>query len=231
MASTVHPCHTPGLGAWDQVNCYCERAGDPAFWAEPLNALSNLAFIVAALMAYTDFRTARPPQGQVAIMGLILLMMVVGTGSFLFHTFATRWAGAADVAPIGLFIFAYVALAYRWFVGLHAAAAFAVAVAVTVATFAMPPWFNGSALYFPAIAILIATAVFLYARSHAAAPLLLSAAAMFTISLTFRTIDRTAMACGPHTIGSHWGWHLLNAVTLYLLVRAAIQNPPAARER
>ena len=29
------------------VTIYCERAGD-AFWAEPLNALTNLAFLLAA---------------------------------------------------------------------------------------------------------------------------------------------------------------------------------------
>ena len=38
--------------AWsDQVFSYCERGGAPGFWAEPLNALSNGAFIITGLIA------------------------------------------------------------------------------------------------------------------------------------------------------------------------------------
>ena len=29
---------------WSKVYSYCERGGDPGFWAEPLNAISNGAF-------------------------------------------------------------------------------------------------------------------------------------------------------------------------------------------
>ena len=36
---------------WGKVYSYCERGGDPTFWAEPLNAISNGAFIVAGLFA------------------------------------------------------------------------------------------------------------------------------------------------------------------------------------
>ncbi len=30
---------------------YRERSGDPAFWAEPMNALTNASFIIAAAFA------------------------------------------------------------------------------------------------------------------------------------------------------------------------------------
>jgi hypothetical protein len=32
------------------VDLYCERT-DPSFWAEPINALSNLSFLLAAWLA------------------------------------------------------------------------------------------------------------------------------------------------------------------------------------
>jgi hypothetical protein len=35
---------------WGKVYSYCERGGDPTFWAEPLNAISNGAFIIAVLI-------------------------------------------------------------------------------------------------------------------------------------------------------------------------------------
>ena len=37
------------------VDLYCERTG-PEYWAEPLNALSNLAFIAAGLWFLVKFR-------------------------------------------------------------------------------------------------------------------------------------------------------------------------------
>lgn len=226
--AVVHPCRTPGLGAWDQIGCYCERALNPAFWAEPLNALSNLAFIFAALMAYADYRATRPERGDPVIVFLILWTMVIGVGSFLFHTYATLWARVADVVPIGVFIFAFVLVAYRWFVGLNWLLALGVAVLVTAATFTMPPWFNGSALYAPALLMLIVTGVLLKARGHGAANWIFAAAAVFVISLTFRTIDRSELVCGMHLVGTHWAWHTLNAVVLYLLLRSLIEDPPAA---
>lgn len=226
--AVVQPCHTPGLAPWDQVGCYCERALDPAFWAEPLNALSNLAFMFAAVMAYVDYRATSPARGDPVIVFLIIWMMVIGAGSFLFHTFATSWALLADVVPIGVFVFAFVLMAYRWLIGLSWLLALGVAVAVTVATFAMPPWFNGSALYGPALLMLAATCIWLWLRGNGAAKWLVSATIVFAVSLTLRTIDRTDLVCGMHQIGTHWAWHTMNAVVLYLLLRALIENPPAA---
>jgi hypothetical protein len=34
---------------FDPIDAYCERLG-PGLWAEPLNAVTNLAFIVAAVI-------------------------------------------------------------------------------------------------------------------------------------------------------------------------------------
>jgi hypothetical protein len=225
--TVVHPCHTPGLALWDQVDCYCERALNPAFWAEPLNAVSNLAFMLAAVMAYADYRATSPKRGDPVIIFLIIWMMVIGAGSFLFHTFATSWARIADVVPIGVFVFAFVLMAYRWLIGLNWLLALAVAIAVTVATFAMPPWFNGSALYGPALLMLVVTCLWLWLRGNGAAKWLLSATIVFAVSLTLRTIDRTDLVCGVHQIGTHWAWHTLNAVVLYLLLRALIDDSSA----
>lgn len=228
VEAVVHPCQTLGLAPWDQIGCYCERALNPDFWAEPLNAISNLAFMLAAVMAYADYRATSPNRGDPVIVFLIIWMMVIGAGSFLFHTFATRWALLADVVPIGVFVFAFVLMAYRWLIGLSWPLALAVAVALTVATFAMPPWFNGSALYGPVLLMLGVTCVLLLLRGNKAGKWLLSATALFAVSLALGTIDRTDPVCGLHQIGTHWSWHTLNAVVLYLLLRALIDHPPAA---
>ena len=225
----VQPCGTPGVGWWDKVGCYCERGMDPSLWAEPLNAFSNVAFFIAALMAYTHLRAARPASADRLFLALILLTMVVGAGSFLFHTFATRWAAAADVIPIGLFVLAYGGLAVRRFLGRPAWVAVLVAAVVTAATFLMPRGLNGSTLYLPALVLLAATAILLWRRGHRIWPWMAGATAVFLLSLTLRTLDRTAFICGAHAVGSHWAWHVLNGLTLYMLLRAAIDSGRGAQ--
>ncbi|MGI9383669.1 MAG: ceramidase domain-containing protein [Methyloligellaceae bacterium] len=227
----VHACNSPGLDAWAQVDCYCERAGDPGFWAEPFNALSNVAFLIAAVMAWLYLRQRGMARGRGFVLCLILLVAVIGAGSFLFHTLATRWAAAADVLPIAVFIFAYAVLAYRRYVGASSLVAFGIALVVTTATFTMPPLFNGSLLYGPALFVLAGTAVLLSALRHPAGRLLWVATGVFAVSLTLRTVDRIPSLCEPFQIGTHFAWHLLNALTLYLLLRAAIENPPGEISR
>src|SRR5512141_1988540 len=94
------------------IDLYCERF-DPSFWAEPVNALSNVAFFVAAWAAFRLWR--REGDGDRAILALILVVVAVGLGSFAFHTLATHGAMLLDVGPIGFFIFGYVLLALRRF--------------------------------------------------------------------------------------------------------------------
>src|ERR1700719_1867743 len=88
LANTM-PWSTP-------VDLYCERA-DPSFWAEPVNALTNAAFLVAALLAFLEWhRGTRRDMAQLALIGVVAL---VGLGSFLFHAIATRGAALFDVIP------------------------------------------------------------------------------------------------------------------------------------
>lgn len=226
----MHGCGAPALGAWDQVNCYCERALDPGFWAEPLNAVSNIAFLVAALMAYTDLRAARNREGSGAIVGLVLLVMLIATGSFLFHTLATKWARLADIIPITAFIFAYFMLALHRLVGLNRLVAFVLAVAVAVLSNFMPPWLNGSFGYAPALLSMLIVGLVLVTHEHAAGAWILTAGGIFAVSLVLRTIDG-GVGCfllppgadsPTFALGTHPLWHILNAIVLYLLLRALI---------
>ena len=75
----------------DAIDAYCERS-DPSFWAEPVNAVTNLAFVLAGLWAW------RRTSGLGRVLSVVL--MAIGVGSFLFHTVAEAWSGLADVLPI-----------------------------------------------------------------------------------------------------------------------------------
>jgi hypothetical protein len=219
---------------WSQkVFAYCERGADAAFWAEPLNALSNLAFFVAAFASLALWLAQPPARRGAAEALLVLLVLAIGTGSFLFHTLATKWAAVADTVPIGIFMVVYVVYALRRFVGLPWWAV-ALGSAVFIAT--LPPssmvrcdggpCFNGSVAYVPAFLTLLVVGGALAARRHPAAANLVLGACLFAASLTLRTVDKSlcpaTLVPGLGTVGTHFLWHVANGLLLYLLVRAAI---------
>ncbi|MEH6453235.1 MAG: ceramidase domain-containing protein [Psychromonas sp.] len=81
----------------NNLNIYCERLG-PELLAEPINLLTNIAFLLAALLLS---KLSSSPNKNIS--NLIYLLFVIGIGSMLFHSFATPWARFMDVLPILLF--------------------------------------------------------------------------------------------------------------------------------
>jgi hypothetical protein len=223
----------------DQIFAYCERGTDPGFWAEPLNAISNAAFLVAAAFAYRQWkRTSRGNAGAIEL-ALVGLVLAIGIGSFVFHTLATRWARIADTGPIGVFMLAYLAYALRRYVGCRpivvaaALAAFLGLAALSAsATCGGRACVNGSLGYLPALLALAVVGIAVARRGHPAGRALLQASGVFAVSLLFRSID---MAACPGTLiqpgwrsGTHAAWHVLNAVVLYILLVAAVRHGTAA---
>ncbi len=227
---------------------YCERGGDPSFWAEPVNAWTNLAFIAAGAASLWCARR-RPPGGHgLGLNFLIATVFVIGAGSFLFHTLATPRAVLADVVPIGVFMLVYLAYALRQFLCWNVAFTLAgVAAFFGVQQIAealhcapggigfiagMPPGqsgacLNGSLGYLPALAVMAAVGAVLAFRRHPAGLWLAAAAGVFAVSLTFRTYDRawcSLVTIEGRATGTHFLWHLMNALTLFLLLIAAIRH-------
>lgn len=226
------------------IFAYCERGRDASFWGEPLNAATNAAFIAAAL--YALWRQQRRPAADRTADGylLIALLIAIGIGSFLFHTYATASMAMADVVPIMAFIVIYLIFALTRFVGMAPGLALVVTGAFVYgaqmlrglrcdAPLAMRydgaagACFNGSISYVPALGALLVVGAYLRLRGHPAALSLLSAGGIFAVSLTLRTLDPalcSATEVGGYRIGTHFAWHLLNGVTLGILVLAAIAH-------
>jgi hypothetical protein len=213
------------------IDLYCERVG-PSFWAEPVNALSNLAFLIAAFTAFGLWR--REGKGDRAILALIIVVTAVGLGSFAFHTLATRGAMLLDVTPIGIFIYGYFLLALRRFLLLSWPTSLALLIgfiALSLGLASLPrEVLNGSSGYFPALAALIVFGWLL--RGHGVGQAMLIAAGLFIMSLTFRIVDLDVCAAWP--LGTHFLWHILNAVVLYAVLRGAVaerQRPLSQESR
>lgn len=204
------------------IDLYCERL-DPSFWAEPVNALTNVAFFVAAWAAFRLWR--RNGHGDRAILALILVVVAVGLGSFAFHTLATRGAMLLDVGPIGVFIFGYVLLALRRFLALSwplALGVFAgfIALSLGLAVGVPRTVLDGSAGYFPALAVLFA--IGWPQRARVLGRALLVAGVLFAASIALRISDLPL--CGAFPLGTHFLWHILNAAVIYAVLYGAISE-------
>jgi hypothetical protein len=201
-----------------RVDGYCERIG-PGLFAEPLNAVSNLAFLLAS--AYLIARLRKPGRPEARL--LPVLLGVVGLCSLSFHTFATRATAALDSLSILVFILVGVVLLTRRGLGVRPSRAWLAAPAFLV--FAVAVDVTGVSLggYLPALVVLAGLAIALHDR------LLGAAAVVFTVSLTLRTLDEPL--CDRFPIGTHWLWHCLNAVVLLLVairVDRYVPQPDAA---
>lgn len=210
---------------------YCERAQNPEFWAEPWNAVTNGAFIVAALICFLIARRQDRLDGPV--LWLTGLIATIGVGSFLFHTYATVWAAIADVAPIGIFILSYFTISMRCYVGLSWAKSLLltlgfigalVAVSWVVNTL-LRDLIGGSVSYVPALIALFVVGFWLRLRGHPAGNWMMAAAGIFVLSLTFRALDHPhGPICEHFHTGTHLFWHIFNGVVLGTLTYAVIRH-------
>jgi hypothetical protein len=192
--------------------------------------VSNAAFLIAAAVAYRDWRSQ---DHDVAALLLIVVLALIGFGSFAFHTLATRGAALLDIIPIALFIHGYLYVALRRFVGFGIVLSLVLVAAFFASTQVMAAvqprgLLNGSVGYLPALAAMLV--IGWSVRSGPDGQALLGAGGVFAVSLTFRTVD--LWVCDGLTIGTHAAWHVLNAVMLYWLLHAVIsQRQPSGRER
>jgi hypothetical protein len=201
------------------VTEYCERTS-AQFWAEPLNAVSNLAFLVVAGLIAWRLRDRGRHYWDVWL--LAGLTAAVGVGSFLWHTLATPWSQWADVIPIGLFVDVFL-LSFLVRVtrlgGPGVVIAFLLYQLINYVVQAHLPgdWLNGSVYYLPTLAALLVITVYCGVFVRQSAPYLFAMVVLFTVSLVLRSVD--AAICAGFPPGTHFAWHLLNAGVLYLAMR------------
>lgn len=208
---------------------YCERI-DPGYWAEPVNAITNAAFVVAAIWAWRLAARAGDRGAQV----LAVILGLIGIGSYLFHTHAQVWSLWADVVPIQVFILVYVHLAtvrffgLPWWGGVLAAVAFVPYAALTARGLAsIVGSLNGSIGYVPVPILIAGYAAALWRRRPEAARGLAVGAGILVVSLVFRSLDRSV--CEAFPLGTHFMWHVLNAVMLGWMIRVMVRDRESVR--
>jgi hypothetical protein len=190
-------------------------------FAEPLNAVSNVSFLLAAWAAWV--LASRTGALSAGIRVLIALAASVGVGSILWHTVPTMLTLVLDIVPILIFIMWFIWLYARNVIGLQPVFAGASAVAFLLATLLAIPFsgvLHGAIVYTPGLIVTLVLGVF-HAREQTSARFtLLAAAGVYLAALFFRTIDNEV--CPVLPIGTHFLWHLLIGLVTYLAMRSMI---------
>lgn len=208
------------MHSWNTyIDGYCERL-EPGFWSEPLNAVTNLAFIIAAFVAARWLGGGRHAQTRV----LVAILAAIGVGSFLFHTFATRWAAMSDVVPIAMFVLYFLYLSNRYFLGLNVVPAFLAtllffpyAPAATYGVAWVFPFIGGSAAYVSIALLIFIYAVLLARKMPDVSRGLLLGGCLLMVSIGFRIAD--GRICDSFPQGTHMFWHIINAVMLAWMIQ------------
>lgn len=219
------------------IDLYCERTG-PKIWSEPLNAVSNASFLLAAIWAY---RTAKARDAlHWTIIAAISLVSMISVGSFLFHTQANVWSELTDVIPIWTFVVWFMILSIHYQTGAKNLKRTVGIVLGSVAIIGTIIWMlgsdvttdpnvaevgdglNGSSQYFPAVIALFVFTIVMLVKKDAGRWWVLAAAITFTVSLIFRTVD--LWVCPSFIIGTHFFWHIFNGLMIALLLQGLIRH-------
>ena len=141
--------------------------------------------------------------------------------------FATRWALVLDVVPIFLFQLSYLWLYSREIIKMGYGYAGGLLAGFLVAAYfgrQFPHILNRSLIYAPALLLILGLGIYHCRTQKYERFGLLAAAGVFLVGVLFRTIDNAI--CPSFPVGTHFLWHLLIPVAIYLLVRGLLLNLP-----
>ena len=199
------------------MSTYCE-SGMGLFYTQPINTISNIALLIAAYFAYQLIKTNNINNRTIKILPLILA--VTGIGSMFWHGMPNLLTNFADTLPLSAFVLVSLfflldkLMKKRRFVW-QILLAFILVEAPFI--FHILPSLNG---FLPYLIVLVFGVFVFYGLIKKYKTLTSDLAiiiALFAIAFIFRTIDYTV--CPVLSMGTHFIWHILNALVLYLLIR------------
>ncbi|MEM6749476.1 MAG: hypothetical protein AAF612_03305 [Planctomycetota bacterium] len=211
-------------GWFAPIDAYCERVGAGLF-DEPLNAITNFAFLVGAVYLWRRSK-ADPHPGESRMLAVLLFLL--GLGSLAFHTWAVRLTAILDTLGIVVFVTAFLVVAARRVMGWSARGAGGVIAGWVALSIGMGSICGGATCaYLPSVASAGLLGLVTRRARPTASKLFFVACGVLVASLVFRAIDLPLCELNPH--GTHFLWHLCNAVTLCgrALARACAESEAA----
>lgn len=209
------------------IGYYCGRFG-PGLWGEPLNSLSNFAFVIGAVIAFWFWRSRQNSDPWQLL--LFAPAAAIGFGSFAFHSHPTPATLVIDLVPIQIFGLAALAYVCLRFFSLGAIKT----VLLLLAFFLVrqlwvrsvnPGLLGGGITHVPTVLMLLGFGVALKLARAPLAKFLFFACGAYVAALLARSWDLNL--CSELPIGLHWLWHLLTATAASLVICGVALNQPS----
>ena len=199
---------------------YCERVGDE-FYSEPVNAISNIAFFVSAFFVYRLLKKNNIK--HFSYWFLFALLLLVGTGSLLYHTFRNPFTLALDAIPIYIFFLTFIYVLLERLTKSRSIAAFLLAgffVVQILASYTFPTFLSGSIRHVVNGITFFGLIFWLHKKYARLDPYVIAAFFVYILAIVFRSIDNSICSMVP--IGTHFLWHIFNATAVYFAIRALL---------
>ena len=203
------------------IDMYCERTHHGII-SEPMNLATNMGFLIAAVVMWYRAKTIK------ACRILSIMLASIGIASALHHSFAQTWAALIDVISITVFVFTYLFLANRDYLGLSVNYSILVMILFLPITLILNNYllnfvFLGDSVgYMPILLLIGAYGLILRNKLPKVSNGLLIGFYALAISLAFRTIDQTF--CSQWPVGTHFMWHIVNAIMLAWVIEVYYQS-------
>jgi hypothetical protein len=201
---------------------YCERL-DASFWAEPVNAITNFLFILFAIVIFIRNKKSNDDKNTKRELNVLsALLVLIGLGSFSFHTYANRLTEMFDILGIIFFVITYLFFVLKRAFSFSTLKRIVIIVGLFIVTIVLSAIipdsiFNGSHIYFPVLAMFLWIVVGMKTKRPKYFSDVRLALIVFFISIVFRTLD--SLICDLVPLGTHFLWHSLNAIMFYILLR------------
>jgi len=197
------------------LTMYCERGLATGLISEPINTITNLAFLVFGYMAYRLFK-----EKGVTNRGILMLPYLfgsIGLGSLFFHTWRNTTTVIFDAVPIYLFIlFALFLLLKKLFRSSHAIMILFIFIIIEISLSAYVPkdLLNGSIRHVVAWVFISVVAYFAYKKYKwiIKTPLVFLLV-FYAVGIFFRSMDMELCSFIP--TGTHFMWHICTAIAGY----------------
>ncbi len=201
---------------------YCEQAAFSGIF-EPLNGITNFAFIIAGILLLLRLR--KKSIQSLAARTLAVMLICVGIGSLAWHTYRNDFTFWIDTIPIYLFV-----VYYLWVYVSHSAQKLPLRILFFLGFFIYTPVLiylfrdlqdtkvlgNGSLEYISAISYFAVLQLYnQFNRKELVRPSFI-VVFLFMVSLVFRQLD--LISCDAFGFGTHFMWHIFNAIVLYSFV-------------
>ncbi|MEQ1849055.1 MAG: ceramidase domain-containing protein [Candidatus Peribacteraceae bacterium] len=194
------------------LRAYCEPMLSSGM--EPLNAISNLGFILVALYIIRRHRT-------IELLPVGVLTLLLGLGSFAWHTFRSIPTYYADTAPLA---FLLLLVTYLIFKRYHAYAPIVGFLVIGIIYSILEYHFvladpGCSEIYFSIILTLLGLVVLQWIAKKQRTTQLFTVFILFSVGYGIRQLDQVLCNSPIFSYGTHWIWHLICAGAIYYAIQ------------